>query len=303
MRLAKIISEYRTVYSNWFSVLYQMYRIRNKVKDKTNAMIKIRLRGKNDALNAPYHVVDSYVAAMTTSNPKIHNASIDNRLLFFSYDNYNLKFDLGNSDAFRGVFCDEEYNFLKVKGKDVLDIGANVGDTPIYFALKGAKKVIALEPYPYNFNLAQKNLQTFLTNYPEFKDKIEIINAGYGEDKIIKIDTSFIPDGCSDLRENENGPDINLYSLKTLVNKYNIVSGILKMDCEGCEYSLLNEDDEIIKKFFMIEIEYHYGYEKLVDKLRKCGYNIRYTEPHKFYNSSIGKMTIVGFIYAQQPVK
>ncbi|MEM3830012.1 MAG: FkbM family methyltransferase, partial [Conexivisphaerales archaeon] len=133
-----------------------------------------------------------------------------------------------------------------------------------------------------------------------FKDKIEIINAGYGEDKKIKIDTSFIPDNGSDLRESENGPDINLYSLKTLMSKYNIDSGILKMDCEGCEYNLLNEDDETIKKFSMIQIEYHYGYEKLVNKLNELGFECKYTGPKKNYNRSANKMMISGYIFAKR---
>ncbi|MEM2053560.1 MAG: FkbM family methyltransferase, partial [Thermoplasmata archaeon] len=94
------------------------------------------------------------------------------------------------------------------------------------------------------------------------------------------------------------------YSLKTLVNKYNIDSGILKMDCEGCEYNLLNEDDEIIKKFAMIQIEYHYGYEKLVDKLKECGFAIKYTEPRESYSPSVGEIMMHGYIYAErQPVK
>ncbi|MEM4314655.1 MAG: hypothetical protein QXM39_05185, partial [Thermoplasmata archaeon] len=74
-----------------------------------------------------------------------------------------------------------------------------------------------------------------------------IINGGYWKDKEIKIDVSFISNAGSDIKESENGTNISLYSLKTLVNKYNIDSGILKIDCEGCEYNLLNEDDEIIK--------------------------------------------------------
>ncbi|MEM4071650.1 MAG: FkbM family methyltransferase [Thermoplasmata archaeon] len=263
-------------------------------------MIKVRCRGKNDIINVPYPVVNSYVIAKSISNPRTHNISIDNRLFSFSYDDYNLKFDIGNgADPFASFF-NEEYDFLNVEGKNVIDIGANIGDSAIYFAIKGARKVISLEPYPYNFNIAKKNLQTFLTNYPEFRDKIEIINAGYGEDKEIKIDVSFIPDNGSDIKESESGLNINLYSLKTLMSKYNIDSGILKMDCEGCEYSLLNEDDEIIKKFSMIEIEYHYGYEKLVDKLRKCGYNVKYTEPKESYNPSAGKTMMLGYIYAEK---
>ncbi|MEM4091135.1 MAG: FkbM family methyltransferase [Thermoplasmatales archaeon] len=299
MSLIKTIKVYRRAYSNWFSVLYQIYRDRNEVRNKADQFIKVRLKGTNNILNVASSVVSAYAVVNSIPNPRIHNLSIDNNLLSFSYENYNLKFDLGNGGDIEVTFFGEEYNFLNVEGKNVIDIGSNLGDTAIYFAIKGAKKVISLEPYPYTFALAAKNISS-----SEFKDKIEIINAGYGEDKKIKIDTSFIPDNCSDLRENENGQEINLYSLKTLVNKYNIDSGILKMDCEGCEYNLLNEDDETIKKFAMIQIEYHYGYEKLVDKLKESGFAVKYTEPREVYNTSAGKTMIVGNIYAEgQPVK
>ena len=33
-----------------------------------------------------------------------------------------------------------------VKGRDVIDVGANTGDTALYFILNGARKVIAVEP-------------------------------------------------------------------------------------------------------------------------------------------------------------
>ncbi|MEM3334034.1 MAG: FkbM family methyltransferase [Thermoplasmata archaeon] len=297
--LVKIIKKYRRAYSNWFSVLYQLYRIRNKVLDETNEFIKVRLKDTDNILNVPSSVVYFYAEVNSIPNPRIHNLSIDNNLLSFFYENYNVKFDLKNTGDLVETFFKDAYQFLKVEGKDVIDIGANIGDTAIYFAIKGARKVISLEPYPYTFAQAIKNISS-----SEFKDKIEIINAGYGKDKKIKIDISFIPDNGSDLREAENGLDINLYSLKTLVNKYNIDSGILKMDCEGCEYNLLNEDDEIIKKFAMIQIEYHYGYEKLVDKLKDCGFNVKYTEPRESYNPSAGKTMMVGYIYAErQPVK
>ena len=294
MSLVKTISNYRNAYSNWFSILNKMYRTRN-VKDKTNVMIKVRLKGTDNILNVPWREVSSYSSLKLISNPRIRNVSIDNHLISFSYDNYNLKFDMGNGGELEEAFFNEAYKFLKVEGKDVIDIGANIGDTAIYFAIKGATKVISLEPYPYTFALAVKNI-----GVSGFKDKIEIINAGYGEDKKVKIDTSFIPDNSSVLRENKNGRDTNLYSLKTLMSKYNIDSGILKMDCEGCEYHLLNEDDETIKKFSMIQIEYHYGYEKLVGKLRECGFKCNYTEPKKSNNlTAVVKTMMIGYIFAE----
>ena len=57
------------------------------------------------------------------------------------------------------IFEEEDYKFLNVKDKNVLDIGAFVGDSPIYFILKGAKKVYAIEPHSdaYNEMIEKKN--------------------------------------------------------------------------------------------------------------------------------------------------
>jgi FkbM family methyltransferase len=40
---------------------------------------------------------------------------------------------------------------LGVEGRVVVDVGAFVGDSTIYFALKGADRVITVEPYPGAF--------------------------------------------------------------------------------------------------------------------------------------------------------
>ena len=177
----------------------------------------------------------------------------------------------------------------------VIDIGANIGDTAIYFALNGAKKVISFEPYPATFVLAEKNI-----GMSEFKEKIQIINAGYGKDRKIKIDTSFIPDTGSDIIESSKGTDIEIYSLETIMKKYNINSGVLKMDCEGCEYHLLNEKNETLRNFSKIQIEYHYGYEKLVEKLKESGFETKFTTPIKSWNHSAGKAMVMGYVYGKK---
>ena len=41
-----------------------------------------------------------------------------------------------------------DYAFLDVKGKSVLDVGAFVGDSAILFTLMGARRVVAIEPSP-----------------------------------------------------------------------------------------------------------------------------------------------------------
>jgi len=38
----------------------------------------------------------------------------------------------------------------------------NIGDSAIYFALNGAKRIIGLEPYPYAFSYAEKNIKLMI---------------------------------------------------------------------------------------------------------------------------------------------
>jgi hypothetical protein len=69
------------------------------------------------------------------------------------------------------------------------------------------------------------------------------------------------------------------------------------MDCEGCEYNLVNEGKSTMQKFKRIQIEYHYGYEKLVRKLKECGFRVKFSSPEKHKNDN-GDDLCIGFIYA-----
>ena len=80
-------------------------------------------------------------------------------LLTFRYNNIDLYF---YGSFYNNDFCDtygfRTYSHLNVDGKIVIDVGANIGDTAIYFAIKGAKKVIAVEPVPFAFRYLIKNI-------------------------------------------------------------------------------------------------------------------------------------------------
>ena len=191
-----------------------------------------------------------------------------------NYSGYDLKFKLNKFDdteILKEIFVDEIYNFLNVKDKIVVDIGAFIGDTAIYFLIKGANMVISLEPDLNLFHVANMNINYFVNKYPEFLNKVVLLNLGYG----------FI-------------------DLKDIVNKYNIDHGILKIDCEGCEYNILNEDNDILRKFDMIQLEYHYGYESLVKKLKECKFNVKYIDSRKVYDINAKTTFTVGEIYASK---
>ena len=129
------------------------------------------------------------------------------------------------------VFDEEDYKFLNVKDKSVLDIGAFVGDSPIYFILKGAKKVYAIEPHPDAYNEMLENIK--LNN---MENKIVPINMGISYEKdYITIEVRDITHvAFSIFKYNNNiGIKVPAGKLSNIIEKYNIDAQILKMDCEG----------------------------------------------------------------------
>ena len=187
-----------------------------------------------------------------------------------------------------GVFFDEVYKVLPAKDQTILDVGANIGDSAIYFALKGARKIIAIEPFPANYELAKKNIE--LNNLQKI---IHVDLAGCSNKSGFLTVDNKKSGGEESLTSSITGTKIPLFSLENILEQNNLNSAILKMDCEGCEYdSILKTDDKIIKKFSTIIIEYHYGYQNLVEKLENCGFQVEKTPPMYYSHYHIG------YIYA-----
>lgn len=187
-----------------------------------------------------------------------------------------------NGDIF-GVFLRESYKFLECKGETVIDVGANIADSAIYFALTGAKEVIALEPHPYSYGLAADNIKT-----NNLTEKIILLNAGYGKDGTMEVDGDEY--GNVFLKERNGGEKIDIYSLKGILDKFGLYQYdlILKMDCEGCEYHLLEEGD-VLRSFLKIQLEYHNGYRTLLKKLLTEGFRCKVMGTWKF-----------GYLYAER---
>ena len=194
------------------------------------------------------------------------------------------------------VFFEEEYEFLNMKDCVVIDVGANIGDSSIYFALRGAKSVIALEPVIANFMIAEKNVSE-----NNLGGKIKLLHAGCSGRKGTITISKNAAGPCSELCNVAQGDDVKLTTLEEIVKDIDKNENmILKMDCEGCEYeSVLKCPDKILKRFQKMVIEYHYGYQDLRTKLEECGFETSVTEPHHVYNSDLKNPNMfMGNMYA-----
>ncbi len=254
--------------SNWHQVLLLLAGARTQ--------LDVRLRnGKHFHIRVmPKHVlVDDYKYGPLTFNYSAREEKIHTILMLI------------------GEFFGEPHSMLDVKGKDVVDIGAYIGDTPIYFALRGARHVYALEPYPYSYELAKQNVSINKLN-----DRITMINAGCGAKRsAIRIKTDYKNLAGSAMKKSGSGKLIPIVPLEAIVKKYKLKGAALKVDCEGCEYDIiLNAKAATLRKFSKILIEYHYGYPKLEGKLRDAGFSVRHTKPKHMKNANVKEQDMYG---------
>ncbi len=136
---------------------------------------------------------------------------------------------------FRDIFTLRLYDLYPCAGGVVVDVGGYVGDTAIYFAKKGARKVYAYEPNPVNYKYLVMNV--------DLNGVSEIVvprNCGISTQR----SRLFVP--------REMGGGGSMYTPKAGDVSYEVVNlepctifeheeqvSLLKLDCKGCEQEIL----------------------------------------------------------------
>jgi FkbM family methyltransferase len=170
-----------------------------------------------------------------------------------------------------------------LKGRTVVDIGAHVGDTSVFWAAWGAKRIYGYEPLPGMFRLAEENMKL---NGLEATAQIFLCGVGGKTGSFVEDATfdnlfgtaPYLDVNMGDLK---TGEEIPITTLKDIVDKFKIKNAFMKIDCEGFEYDiLLNAPNDVLKKFDYIVVEYHYGFENLEKKFLEAGFKVWHTEPY-----------------------
>lgn len=231
--------------------------------------------------------------AKTISKMKIQS---DGRLLLKFADIF---IKIKSDDEFNNVyevFVGQIYNYFVNNGKQdiVLDVGMNIGDTTLYFAMReNVEKVYGYEPFKETFIDAQENLKN-----NSFTDKIEILNYGISNENAMRkigynSDMSCGQSSISDVRESAYSTYLNWGLVNPLSEqieqievrkasevfapifaKYTNCNIILKMNCEGEEYAILEEllQSGLLGKFRFMMLEWHYrGKELILNYLKEAG--------------------------------
>jgi len=163
-----------------------------------------------------------------------------------------------------------------LKGREVIDVGASVGDSALYFLLNGARKVIAVEPLPKVARCAEENVRLSGAT-----DKVRVLNAALSDEPVsVPCDYDLLLSRYfSTLKDSGTCkvPGVTLGDLLSMVDD----PYLLKMDCEGCEAQvILGPERERLKAFEHIIVETHpyntgVSSEKLLTSLKELGFECR----------------------------
>lgn len=168
------------------------------------------------------------------------------------------------------VFIEKDYNLLSNENFVVFDIGMNIGISSLFFALnKNVDTIYSFEPVVTTYNKASYNLEL----NQNYSNKIETFNFGLGGstrvEKVlynsqakgncgIRLESSLVID-----KKDANEIEIAIKNigevLPDLLEKHPLQKKVLKIDCEGAEYEIIQKlsDTNLLPDIDVLLIEWH----------------------------------------------
>tara|TARA_B100000579_G_C22819320_1_gene849672 strand:- start:35 stop:766 length:732 start_codon:yes stop_codon:yes gene_type:complete len=164
--------------------------------------------------------------------------------------NLNYPKEEGVFNDFVSIFLDDDYGLNYLKGRNIekiIDIGANVG----FFSLAARIEFPNSKIHTYEPN---HELSDYLSSYSSTLSLINFREAVGAKSGLVELELH----GDSNqtrIISAENG-NIKMISLQEALKRFDGDVDLLKMDCEGSEWKIL-EDKNALKRVNNITLEYH----------------------------------------------
>lgn len=196
-----------------------------------------------------------------------------------------------------GVYVADEYGWLNPRDRTVVDIGASIGDSAVYFGLRGAREVLAFEPFGPPIAAAKRNiidngLQSVVRPYQT------AVGGSSGAALVNPADAGV---GASLFANAPSGQEVKVTTLEEITRDHGVTDGILKMDCEGSEYSIVSATPvSALRAYVQMVIEYHYGHRVLRKQLADAGFHVTVSHPFRDTRTRNGLPQYRGLLFAER---
>jgi len=187
---------------------------------------------------------------------------------------YEMRVRAGRYTLLRDTFLVQPYYWLKTRlrpGTILIDIGANIGDTAIYFAMDDkVKRVVAYELMPHTLKEARQNVEA-----SPYRGKISLMNKAVSDTPgPMRIDSEMLGSSgssVSQMARSKNGVTVTRVTLRAVLKGMRNVA--IKCDCEGDERSIFNNAD--LSNVYAIQVEYHNCLPEVLRALRGKGFKTK----------------------------
>ena len=268
---------FKKTYRNWASVIKQIWSGKGKVfvvLKNGHAMVLNRFVALALPAYYAYKGVPEHAEEIVASNDveallKLYGWNFDGDILYKDFDGRRVKFlaqyegEPAYQISITEVFDMGIYD-VDVSGKDVVDIGTGIGDSTIYFSLKGANRVVGVEPLPKVYSVARINISL----NADYVHNVSVVNGAiaYNVKDVDVPDVPILASGSVRVKEKATkGVKVPAYTVKHLTEMVN--RDVIKIDCEGCEREIFKHEQDIIGEFDVIIMELHGRWKWIFPKL------------------------------------
>ena len=278
------------------------YRIEKKIRNKREIAPYLNKFNISENFDLLFHSKE-YILNL---NKKFEDLTITNHKEGFLVCFLDLTIYVESNEEFHiinEIFVRNDYDFISGSKSIVIDIGANIGITSLFFSKSDyVDKIYAFEPVLDTFEQAQYNLSLNAEIH-----KVEWIkNIGLGKnsrkelflfDKNCKGNTGFRGLSSPSYSNNDNVVEREVQieeatlEISKIVNTTKNRKIIIKMDCEGAEYEILENlyETGMINQIDVLLLEWHdKGSQIIEEMLINSGFD--------FFSRSFDSIT--GMIYA-----
>lgn len=283
VRKVKVALISRYFFDNWYALLIK-YLLAKYVLARFGFSIKLKMKISDYTNEVNPEVFERLIRRIFSRY--VHDWKYDT--LYGCWVRGNVKFKYWHNNILQ-IFDYGHWDGLDVEGKVVVDIGAFIGDSSIYFALRGAKKVIAViavESHPETYKKMVENIRL-----NDLEDVIIPVNAGLASSSGICIEDEDVNrTGGAYYRLGECVKVVPAVTLADIRERFNIGhEAVLKMDCEGCEFDVILNDYENVKMFKELVFEYHlHMFDRLLSKLQEVLTKDYYCRTVKEHSKNLG---------------